>query len=450
MINNMIHLKEDGMEKVTKGTRSDVFLLLAVLFAFSLVFLRPALAFESGKTYDADNWQEIADLVPPPVLNWVKKGEFVLMTGKLGFDFKHNDSFTAAGKANQGKYGIDPAGNLIDKKTNEMATGVYGMPFPTIDPKLPEAGDMIIANCNYQRYRTNGNMTASNLDWIGTQGMERQIVDGTKMMFFEGRSGSLPNPENFLELNLICVSSPMDLRGISQMTYRYKGEKQDTVFSYVPMIRRVVRLSGAAKSDPFLGSDFCTDDQFLWNGKNTSFTWKFIGEKTILCPFGRPDAVKLTERPDGTIAYSASPPMLKYGLEVPGWKGAPWAIQNAYFSPRPVWIVEGNPKDTYYNYGKQLFYVDRDTFISWFKEVYDRAGAYWKTIIAYQTHAYTDSGKNNIGFYEIYQAVDDKAHHATNSRWLENPPGLVDSNYVSENVLSRGEFTTNNMMQWSK
>jgi len=40
---------------------------------------------------------------------------------------------------------------------------------------------------------------------------------------------------------------------------------------------------------------------------------------------------------------------------------------------RPVYIVEGFPKDPYYSYGKQLFYVDRENFAMYYKVIFDRA-----------------------------------------------------------------------------
>ncbi len=68
------------------------------LFAFAIFFLIGtfwcvsfAEAFEPGKTYDSSNWQEIKDIVIPQMLNWIKNGETKITTGKLNYEYKHND-----------------------------------------------------------------------------------------------------------------------------------------------------------------------------------------------------------------------------------------------------------------------------------------------------------------------------------------------------------------------
>ena len=58
-----------------------VALCMALLFAGSLWKVFPAQAIELGKTYDKSNYQEIEDLLIPPVLNWVKNGELLIKTG---------------------------------------------------------------------------------------------------------------------------------------------------------------------------------------------------------------------------------------------------------------------------------------------------------------------------------------------------------------------------------
>jgi len=63
------------------------------------------------------------------------------------------------------------------------------------------------------------------------------------------------------------------------MEYTYDDTRDDIAFAYIPMLRRVRRVSAAVRSDPFLGSDFCTDDTDGFFGKNQAMKWKFIGKR---------------------------------------------------------------------------------------------------------------------------------------------------------------------------
>lgn len=107
------------------------------------------------------------------------------------------------------------------------------------------------------------------------------------------------------------------------------------------------------------------------------------------------------------------------------------------------------PKDQYYNYGRQTLYVDEDTFISYFKVVYDRAGEYWKTIFLAWTWHYVPEGKHVGLMSDVYLAIDDRTHHSTYSNVIAykgRPTGL---NYPLS-MIGPQTFTTSNLIQMSK
>ena len=107
--------------------------------------ISPATAFEPGKTYDGTNYQEIEEMLVPSLLNWVKKGEFILPTAELNFEWRQGDAYRNAGKENEGKFDIDDKGMLVWKKDGSLVKNYYGNPFPTIDPGEPNAGAKVIA-----------------------------------------------------------------------------------------------------------------------------------------------------------------------------------------------------------------------------------------------------------------------------------------------------------------
>src|SRR5437867_11537924 len=78
--------------------------------------------------------------------------------------------------------------------------------------------------------------------------------------------------------------------------------------------------------------------------------------------------------------YVVETPYMKAGYELPGSRGAPWWIQeNLVFVQRPVWIVEGQSSDPYYNFGKVIMYFDREMYRIYWKLVHNRAGEYFYT-----------------------------------------------------------------------
>ncbi len=351
-----------------------------------------------------------------------------------------------ASQRNFGKYDIDPEGVLVDRQFGELVQVAHGLPFPEIDPSDPRAGAKIMENFAFQRYRMNSYMSGESgrTIWIdGKNGQERYVQTCGRNLFYIGRTGEpLRNPNNFSECEMNPVIAPMDLRGVVSMNWRYNDEREDTAFSYLPMLRRVTRVSAASRSDPFLGSDACIDDNWLFGGKNASFEWKLAQEKTILVPFESSNKLTLKEIPEeGKLLPNTS---TQFGFEIKGWQGMAYALINPVYCPQPVWVLDGKPKDPYYNYGNHDFYVDKETFTIVYKVVYDKAGEYWKTTRAVQNYAVAPNGMTSIGAFHIYHSLDDRTKHATPSR-MENI--FMD---LPLKRLGPQYFTTASMLQLTK
>ena len=106
-----------------------------------------------GETIDKTNWQKAEGLLPDPVLNYVKKGDFVLHVGKFNYDPTWQPEFLKASQANAGKYDIDDDGNVVDPKTGKRPDYIYGFPFPNIDPKDPKAAIKIMWNRSFAIFK---------------------------------------------------------------------------------------------------------------------------------------------------------------------------------------------------------------------------------------------------------------------------------------------------------
>jgi len=369
-----------------------------------------------GDTIDKTNWQKAEGLLPDPVLNYVKKGDFVLHIGKFNYDPVWEPAFQQASQANAGKYDIDEDGNIVDPKTGKRPDYIYGFPFPNIDPKDPKAATKILWNRSFAIFKDGQTWFPYEVLWVGRGGFERRIAGTSIDYYFDGRPSKLSNPDATELKELSNVTSPASVEGFLQLTWRYMDNRPDSVWSYVPAMRRTRQLSSVNRSDPFLGSDFTSDDTFCWYGKNQSMTWKLVGQQDVLVQSAQADPVPLVPGPpgDGGMSWLTTTDFkgAVLGYETPGWKGAPWAMTNAIWVKRPVWVIEAFPKDPYYSYGRQVLYADRENGLLLYKVVYNRAGEYWKLVYNDLTPAWTADGAHRYFDDTVEMAIDDKTDHS--------------------------------------
>ncbi|MGB5159384.1 DUF1329 domain-containing protein [Desulfobacterium sp. N47] len=392
-------------------------------------------------------------MLVPPLYRAVERGAWVVTPGTVNFKYKHTDSFLAASAKNAGKYDVSKEGDLIEKSTGEITfTNFYGMPFPKIDRNDPKAADKIIWNFNYQRYRLTGTRTAIHIAWINQSGEERFIGGLDSCLYMMGRplGTEIKNTDKVLTYEFQNTLWPMSVKGTNTMSYVYIDERDNSNFAYVPAIRRIRQTTSTARSDPYMGSDAWLDMNYMWSGKNRSMKWKVVGEKTILVSFTSPNMIPMQESADGMAqpVYPYTGKLIKI-YEVPGWKGDAWAPAPGVITyvPRKVWVVEQTPKDPYYNWGLHINYVDQETYVIWYKEVYDKSGAF-RTWVSLLTH-YSESpgGNNNTGDYDGQLYVDEKSRHATWSGRFSHPEAHL---YMPASKISPGFFSTNNFLLLSK
>ncbi len=403
------------------------------------------------KVIDKTNCAQHKDLLIPALYRAVERGDYVVAPGKINFKYKHSDNFLAASAKNEGKFDLTPEGDLVDKRTGKYPENIYGFPFPNIDLKDPKAGEKIIYNFDFQRFRFMGTRDYVRIMWINQKGEERYALGFDQRLYLNGRppGQDIKNPDKVLAYEFQRVLEPMSLRGTNSMSYIYMVVKDDSNYAYIPAIRRIRQTGSTTRSDPYMGSDGWLDMNFLWSGKTRTMKWKYVGEKTILVPFTSPNILPAQELPDGRITrpypYAGTHP--KLGYEDPNLKGASWAPQNITYVPRKVWIVEQMPKDPYYNWGLHINYMDQETYTIWYKEVFDRAGEFriWSSSFAHYSE--TPNGKNNTGDFDFLDTVDEKVNHATISARSAAPEAFL---YMPASRLDPSFFTVNNFLLLSK
>jgi hypothetical protein len=393
---------------------------------------------------DANNWQEGKDLLPEPVVKRLKNGEYwfkVVPVDRERFRHNYSKAFWDASETNEGKYDLDPkACGLKDKSTNKIPAFVFGLPFPKIDKGDAQAGCKIAWNFSMAGAQGGGGGATFTLNGVDTGGQFRRVKAFIHTQGFQGRHfGPIKdNPENLAGHALAGALEPLDVEGVSTLTKRYwDWESQDAIWAYVPSTRRARRVNAASRSDPVAGLDIFADDLNCYAGKVEYYQWKLVGEQNILAPVLQPYPfpMKSVSPTRQTIAT----PYMSAGYEVPNAKGAPWWIQeNLVFVTRPVWVVEGQSSDPYYNFGKVIMYFDKEMFRIYWKMVHNRAGEYFYTAMCGYHFVKNDETFSAV-FPNLVVGVNDKTNRAAlggryQSSFLEQ---RWDPSYFSIRTIAR-------------
>jgi hypothetical protein len=358
--------------------------VLAAVAVVSLVAAVAAAQPMPGTVLNADTWQQAQSLLPPEFLDRYKNGQWQheVVEAPAGTHFGDAD-FLAAGEKNVGQYAIGPDGGIIETGSGKQPAFIYGPPFPVIDKNDPQAGAKIVWNFFYQSYLLGNSHNQVNLDWVGTQGMQRSIATDVFQAFFDGQPAKYrpaSNPQNYLFQQISAVTAPADLQGTVALTHRFRDPtRRDQAWSFVPALRRVRAVSPANRSDGFLGSDMSQDDGSYFDGKPEDFVWKLVGEGEMLTLMDRAALMdkecRVTRLPQGGFeARDSLQPRFAY--QTNGFTGLAWRPLQSEFVlvKRPVWLVEGTPKDKYYLYGKIALRFDKETWRGTYNSKYDWQG----------------------------------------------------------------------------
>jgi len=427
----------------------SLFAVLIMLFGAGPV----RAAGEIAKTIDKSNVSQYEDILMPALYRAVERGDYILTTGKLNFEYKHWNTFLEAGQKNAGKFQINAEGDLVDKTGEIPLYHIYGFPFPNIDSKDPKVADKIMWNVYFNKGRIGGFHYQQRIQWVNNEkGIHRYILSDSRLMGIQGRPTwqAVPeseNPEHWSYAEFGIIKEPYSMRNTNQLDWDYMDKRDMVQMSYVPVIRRIRQTSGVSRSDPWMGSDGWQDLTFLWGGKNRTMTWKLAGEQTILVPFAGPDKTMAKKDPDGTLFLHAT--TNKYGYDTPGWTGVKWAVTSAIWVPRKCWVIEQMPRDPYYAWGLHRNWVDKETNEIWMKEIDTKAGEFRSWTFNMGDYNEAPDGDNNAGVMNDQTQIDEKARHATVTVH-PNAPGDKFAMYLPLSRMPMSFYTKSNLMALSK
>jgi hypothetical protein len=337
----------------------------------------------------------------------------------------------------------------------ELIDWVAGMPFPNIDNNDPMAAAKIMYNFQRSHYFSETLDLAYFDADTGTmltdaKGNPKYLVERhfipewLRVLRYQGRLRHDPIPDIepnddkvFYKAGLYPLVEPFDLKGVGGVSYRYlEQERHDDTWLYLPLLRRVRRLSSSQRSDALFGQDIDIDSYGGYAGQIPWFEWRLLGEKTMLASI---HGVRLPPTPckgDGGLTF----------CEV--WEKRP-----------ATYIVEGRSKLPNYAFSKRLIYVDKETSLIGTSDLYDWNDELWKNV---QISFRADKKPNpaaDLEYDEVrlfayaYSVVDIQLTHSTRVAipglaiqdepgWYVDlgpqPPSSVEQNWFSVQSLIAG------------
>jgi hypothetical protein len=245
---------------------------------------------------------------------------------------------------------------------------VAGLPFPLADENDPDAAVKMMFN--YENRIALDDLDVRNFECdTGSLAPDRPLlvekhfeIGHFRRLYYVGRLYHEPMPTwatpdgiRYREA-LYPLLEPFDLKGVGFTYNRYLDPaRQDDSWLYYPLLRRVRRLSTAARSEALFGQDTDIDSYGGYAGNIAWVDWKLLGTKRLL-------GAMHTEHFPGRWGAGAADFLFEDTWEV-----------------RDVYVIEGRSKLPGYAYSRRVIYMDRHSYVIPYTELYDQQGQLWKT-----------------------------------------------------------------------
>jgi hypothetical protein len=265
--------------------------------------------------------------------------------------------------------------------------------------------------------QVDGNLHEFELSDVELDGEVRRTVKiFLSHKYYVGTSAPPPAtlPDNTESRQLAAALFPKDLEGVGVLTWRiHDWATWDQVWAYLPTIRRVRRVRSSQRGDRIPGFEVQPDDADCYDNKTTYFDWKLVRAAEVIGPLGADSPYAYPLKEESPTRRTMELPYNNAVFETPGAKGAAWWTLKNVFIRRPVWIVEGTPKDPYYDSGKILLYVDRDLYHGYYKISFTKAGELFRTNLCGQAWGRTADGKFAAPTALLMMGVNEKENRGT-------------------------------------
>jgi hypothetical protein len=258
----------------------------------------------------------------------------------------------------------------LSPNKNALENYVAGLPFPMVSDDDPDIAIKLMFNYENRIVVDdvdirNFECDTGSLDPESGLRIERHFLMGHfRRLYYISRlyhepKPLWPTPDEIRYRELMHpIIEPFDLKGVGLTYNRYLDPaRQDDSWLYFPLLKRVRRLSSAQRSDALFGQDADIDSYGGYAGNPAWMDWRLLGRKQLLAPMH-------------THHFPAR------------WSAPPADfIFDDTWEPREVYVVEGTSRLESYAYSRRVIYIDRESFVIPYTEMYDREGELWKAWI---------------------------------------------------------------------
>ncbi len=282
---------------------------------------------------------------------------------------------------------------------------VAGEPFAK--PNGPLAGEELLYDL-YYNYTPAVQYTAESsghiIDRFDDVSYQELIVVFHRLSHVSDIGWNVTNPEAsgiyFSFFNELLIPEQSKYTTALQLQYD-DVERFPDFYTFLPSLRRSLRLTTAARCAPLQGSDFVNDDISPVPLPPTIDQATLLGEKKILAAWAPPGAEGRTFK-DTNDWYQ------------PGFYW-PKAASDVKWQVRDVWVLEEKRVTSMaagYCYGKKIYYVDKEFYSQIENESYDANMKLWKVEIGFRTPIPVPGGgvyATSAGYINMYDLQNDHA-----------------------------------------
>jgi hypothetical protein len=249
-----------------------------------------------------------------------------------------------------------------------------------------------------------------NMDW-GDQWLSRQdmfLIDGVRKydrrllcdtwaLYFSCRRSIPPVPaltpntkDIYRALHSVYLE-PASYQGTRGLSIKWNDRKRDWGYwAFASSTRRLYRSSTAQRQDTAGGADASYDDEFGYNWNIPAQTYKSLGRKEMLLVRHSDKEVLLKGHTEGNLL-----------------------LKNLGRERVNVYVIEATNKDPNYLYGKQLYYIDPETWFMLYFEKWDKKGQLWKTMDVMLTTVKSKYNGEMVPQASLLYYLDVQRLHAT-------------------------------------
>ena len=354
----------------------------------------------AGKKIDKTNIDQVADLLPESYVGiyknpdtWGGPPEGLFFTIVPYAAVAETKGFAEATVKYAPQVKKNPDGTIANY------TEIAGRPFP--DPKdgLEAAYNYEFNNrgdsSHYRRYCPNISPKTKTERLSEQEFWEYFFIHRTEMEPMPAASG---NTRGYHRATFNHMYKPAEFLNTRMYNIRFiDPSKDDEAYLWYSQFRRIRRLSTAQRTESIDGSDLIYDDEYFWDGQLSRNSYTLKSKKDLLC--SRHTDMKKTTRIEGQ------------------------AISNGLTLERcKTLVVDVVSKDSNYIYGRRVWYLDPESYLILWTEIYDKNGRLWKCFMQNCTMITTAKGVQkhfNVGA----QYEDFKRYHAglSNQQFSSDP-----------------------------